>query len=874
MAKKFLSAVLCAALLVSPASTAVLSVSAETAADYGLAEKTSDGVILHAFDWSFNTIKENLPAIAEAGYTSVQTSPVQAPKDYGESWNDTASQWWKLYQPLSFSVATKNSWVGTKDELTELCTEADKYGIKIICDIVSNHMASGSKANSISEDVEEYEPEIYSNYEKYFHQYSKSVASDSNIQNIVQGKLSQLPDLNTGDEYVQERVIALLEECIDCGVDGFRFDAAKHIETADDGEFGSNFWPNVITTATSYAESKGVDLYCYGEILNTPGTERNLESYTQYIDVTDNKTGDTTLAQVVTKNAEKVVKAQSYEYNNKNGSPSDYVLWAESHDTYMGESGSGGIANTASISNEDIAKTWAIVASRSDSKALYFARPGVLMDQMGDTAWMSTAVSEVNKFHNKFIGISDEVYNDGDVVAVQRGDSGIVLVNLGDTADVNVTTKGMKDGTYTDAISGNTFTVKSGKLSGTIGSTEIAVIYEGAATTPKANFSVVNNTSFRTNTMNLTITLENATSGTYSINGAEPVTFENSASVKIGEDITSGDITVKVTATDGSKTVETTQTYTKIDVEHTGLFVYFNKAGNQYTRLWQNAYIYAFYEEKDSSGKIINTTTNGSWPGVPMDYDEEEGLYYYELPKGLNIGEAKVIFTDGQGNQTGDGMLLTSNNMIYDNDKFYDRYNPPVKVTELIYGDIDQNGSIDSGDALAILRASVNLDDLTAAQEAQADVDGDKKITSADSLYTLRHSVKLTDAASKAGTTFQFTEDISDDNKKSENTFYLVNKAGWIFDYGAKLWLVNNKTGEAIETNKESPLDDSSKYAYIDLPEGWKDISVYRTNYDVPEITDTTTIHNKWNCGEIPDDCNAVSLKDGGSSTFTTYTPE
>ena len=89
MGKKFMSAVLCAALLASIAPAAALSASAEnTTADYGLAERTSDGVILHAFDWSFNTIKENLPAIAEAGYTSVQTSPVQAPKEEGpKGWN-------------------------------------------------------------------------------------------------------------------------------------------------------------------------------------------------------------------------------------------------------------------------------------------------------------------------------------------------------------------------------------------------------------------------------------------------------------------------------------------------------------------------------------------------------------------------------------------------------------------------------------------------------------------------------------------------------------------------------------------------------------------------------------------------------------------
>ena len=79
-----------------------------------LASSSQEGVILHAFNWSFNTIKENLPAIKEAGYTSVQTSPVQQPKGGG-------ANWWSLYQPVSFSIATSSS-LGNKEDLKEIVT--------------------------------------------------------------------------------------------------------------------------------------------------------------------------------------------------------------------------------------------------------------------------------------------------------------------------------------------------------------------------------------------------------------------------------------------------------------------------------------------------------------------------------------------------------------------------------------------------------------------------------------------------------------------------------------------------------------------------------------------------------------------------------
>ena len=74
-AKKIASLVVASALLTS-SFAAITSVnaaevdSAQTAsADSTLRDKVGDGVMLHAFNWSYNTIKENLPAIAAAQRT-------------------------------------------------------------------------------------------------------------------------------------------------------------------------------------------------------------------------------------------------------------------------------------------------------------------------------------------------------------------------------------------------------------------------------------------------------------------------------------------------------------------------------------------------------------------------------------------------------------------------------------------------------------------------------------------------------------------------------------------------------------------------------------------------------------------------------------
>ena len=99
--------------------------------EYGLAKNIQDGVTLHCFDWKYNDIKAELPNIAKAGFTSVQTSPAQVGAKSGV--------WYWLYQPRGFYAGTND--LGTVDELRSLCQEADKYGIKVIVDVVANHLA-------------------------------------------------------------------------------------------------------------------------------------------------------------------------------------------------------------------------------------------------------------------------------------------------------------------------------------------------------------------------------------------------------------------------------------------------------------------------------------------------------------------------------------------------------------------------------------------------------------------------------------------------------------------------------------------------------------------------------------------------------------
>lgn len=803
-AKKIASLVVASALLTS-SFAAITSVnaaevdSAQTAsADSTLRDKVGDGVMLHAFNWSYNTIKENLPAIAAAGYTTVQTSPVQQPKDYSTS-GDVTGQWWKLYQPISFHIAEK-SWLGTKDDLKSLCDEADKYGIKIICDIVSNHIANADedRPETVSNQVKKYEPEFYKKRRTYTRTY-KGDANDSSVQAVVQGHVSKCPDLVTNDTAVQGYIINLLKECIDCGVDGFRFDAAKHIETEDDGEYASDYWKNITTSASSYYTQKtGDDLYIYGEILNNCGADRSYSSYTKYINVTDNKTGDAVLYNVTKGKASTATNAKY-----KSGvAASNAVLWAESHDTYEGSSGSSGFSNTAGISDENVVKAWAIVASRKDSTALFFARPGTaLMGNIStDSTYKSTAVSEINKFHNLFVGQSEKLGSSGDIAYVARGTSGIVLSNCkGTNASVSISGTGLADGKYTDTVSGAEFTVANGVLTGSIGNTGVAVVYNGT-TTPKAINSVESG-SFRGDTMTLTLSLENATSGTYCLDDSTPVKFTGTTSIRIGSDYKPGEtINLTVTATDGVKTSSMVYKYTKSTAQESGVYVFFNPANK---KGWSAPYQVYIYDETTNKGTVYK---NANWPGEAMTLDPATGYYYYEVPKSSSISadeddenqaasdfdlstsaNTRVIISEKGGEQypgrTDTPISLNGSSKAFSLTKagtWEDTTLTPTKVeieatdvtkgsaaepttkpvpstqpttaqpaTEpsgnAVYGDVNGDGDITVVDATLVQKHVVQLETLSADKQILADVNGDNTISVVDATLIQKYVVQLKD---------------------------------------------------------------------------------------------------------------------------------
>lgn len=466
--KKYFTRLICGAVLLCLVIPALLVAPVDAAPAKNTTVSIQDGVTLHCWNWSYQQIEAKMEIIANLGYTAIQTSPIQQAKQptAGYPTND----WWVYYQPMGFHIDDSGtSALGTKAEFESMCRVAHEYGIKVIVDVVANHMGNSDGgtnglASTIIQDLRR--------DTDCWHDIYKNTTNYSSRFDVTQYCMAGLPDLNTANQKVQDYVLEFLKECIDVGADGFRFDAAKHIETPEDGDIASDFWPTVINGAKEYAQtSRGIELYCYGELLDDLGGSLPVSAYTKYMSVTDNIWSASTLSAVSYGTA-----SGFYPNYRRSDDASELVLWAESHDTYAD-------GTTTKVSEENINKTWALITARADAMSLYLARPANLSQLLGaasNTGWAYPEVAAANKFHTRFIGESEYVANEGNIAYVERGDSGVVLVNCkGNEAQVSVTAHAIADGTYTDQITGNTFTVADGKISGTIGRTGIAVVSEG-----------------------------------------------------------------------------------------------------------------------------------------------------------------------------------------------------------------------------------------------------------------------------------------------------------------------------------------------------------------------------------------------------------
>ena len=501
---------------------------------YGLKDNIQDGVILHCFDWTLADIQEEIPNIAKAGFTAVQTSPVHERAGKGSVWYD-------VYRPYDFKIGNG---LGTEADLKALCAKAHEYGVKVIVDVVANHTDHPNVAARLKDE---------SLYHERF-----GVGSWNDRHQVTFGMIGMW-DLDTNNPTVQAIIKQYIQDLKACGVDGVRWDAIKHIGLPSEGD---SFMQNVVDQ----------EMYNYGEILDSTGGNDNtlFPEYQTYMSITDNGYGNG----FANSFAGGSINGSVGNFNQRNAKTEKLVYWGESHDTYANDGG-----ESKNKSQNVIDRAYAVVAGNNGATALYFSRPAqkakndIRFGDKGSVHFKDAEVAQVNHMHNVCAGEPNYYVKGNGVCAQVRKSGAIIVLGSGSDRDVTVANgagdgKWLKSGTYKDMVSGGAFTVNASTISGHVGESGIAVIYQSGpiVLTPEVLFDPADGTAFSDETLTVTATPLNATSAWIQVNGGEKETFTAAKQFTVGADVAYGkNVTITWGATDKAGKTETgSVTYKKV----------------------------------------------------------------------------------------------------------------------------------------------------------------------------------------------------------------------------------------------------------------------------------------------------------------------
>ena len=501
---------------------------------YGLKDNIQDGVILHCFDWTLADIQEEIPNIAKAGFTAVQTSPVHERAGKGSVWYD-------VYRPYDFKIGNG---LGSEADLKALCAEAHKYGVKVIVDVVANHTDHPNVAERLKDE---------SLYHERF-----GVGNWNDRHQVTFGMIGMW-DLDTNNPTVQAIIKQYIQDLKACGVDGVRWDAIKHIGLPSEGD---SFMQNVVDQ----------EMYNYGEILDSTGGNDNVlfPEYQTYMSITDNGYGNG----FANSFAGGSINESVGNFNQRKAKTEKLVYWGESHDTYANDGG-----ESKNKSQNVIDRAYAVVAGNNGATALYFSRPAqkakndIKFGDKGSVHFKDAEVAQVNHMHNVCAGEPNYYVKGNGVCAQVRKSGAIIVLGSGSDRDVTVANgagdgKWLKPGTYKDMVGGGAFTVNASTISGHVGESGIAVIYNAGpiVLTPEVVFNPADGTAFSDESLTVTATPLNAVSAWIQVNDGAKQTFTAAKQFTVGADVAYGkNVTITWGATDKEGKTETgSVTYKKV----------------------------------------------------------------------------------------------------------------------------------------------------------------------------------------------------------------------------------------------------------------------------------------------------------------------
>lgn len=167
------------------------------------------GALYQYYHTPWTEVRSNLGRLADAGYDAVQLPPAQRSK---RTWDDPEPRGYQPIDHLDF-----DSVFGTEAEYRELVDEAHEQGLAVIGDAVLNHMAEGV-------DFSEFPHVGWDDFRHEGH-----IRDDEDDWELENRDLEGLPDLRQESPHVRAYLEAYVDKYADCGVDGLRWDAVKHM---------------------------------------------------------------------------------------------------------------------------------------------------------------------------------------------------------------------------------------------------------------------------------------------------------------------------------------------------------------------------------------------------------------------------------------------------------------------------------------------------------------------------------------------------------------------------------------------------------------------------------------------------------------------
>lgn len=445
---------------------------------------TNDEVILHAWSWSFNTIADNMKLIADAGYDMVQTSPAQTcfvGEDGGmalfsQEGDSVRGKWYYYYQPIDWKIG--NYMLGTRDEFKAMCDSAHKYNVRVLVDVLPNHVAIDHTAVTAALDS------VVGGHENLFHANGFTDITQWNDRlECTTGMMGKLPDVNTENPDFQYYYMKYINDLIACGARGFRYDTAKHIglpsDPTDAKSERNNFWD----VATGREAIKDItlalpdSLYFYGEVLQ----DRNVKEteYAEYMNLTASSYGG------ALRNA---LNHHSYHADNLAEwhhpvAADKLVTWVESHDTYCNAHESAGMSDAL------VRQGYVFLTARQHGTPLFYSRPAGStrenywgnnrIGERGNDEFFHPEVVAAIAFRKAMSGCAEQLVasDNGAVVEVARGSKGAALINISEEAQAISIKTSLPAGEYTDNVHNVTFNVADSLITGELAPLSSYILY-------------------------------------------------------------------------------------------------------------------------------------------------------------------------------------------------------------------------------------------------------------------------------------------------------------------------------------------------------------------------------------------------------------